>query len=75
LAAKLVAGKTEDDKLVRIFGLDVLVKSLEAFELRCEAALGGGINGEDHLRGEQHVSWAVSNGRIELTLPLCWLSG
>ena len=74
LAAELVAGEAEDDELVGVFGLDVLVQGLEAFELRGEAAFGGGVDGEDYLR-EQYVSWAGWKGRTERTLPLCWLSG
>ena len=75
MAAELVAGEAEDDELVGVFGLDVLVQGLEAFELRGEAAFGGGVDGEDYLGGEQQVSWAVRKGRTEHTLPLCWLSG
>ena len=68
LAAELIAGEAEDDELVGVFGLDVLVEGLEAFELRGEAALGGGVDGEDYLGGEQHVSFGLKV-RVKLDVP------
>ena len=67
LPAELIAGEAEDDELVGVFGLDVLVEGLEAFELRGEAALGGGVDGEDYL-GEQHVSFGLKV-RVGLKVP------
>lgn len=49
LRVELVAWEAEDDELVWIFGLHVFVQGFEAFELRCEAALGGGVYCEDDL--------------------------
>lgn len=49
LAAKLVAGEAEDDKVVGVLLLDGLVEGLEAGVLGREAALGGGVDDEDDL--------------------------
>ena len=47
MAAELVAGKSEEFKVLWVLRLEFLVDFLEAFELRGEAALGGGVDGED----------------------------
>lgn len=52
LTAELVARETKNLKVIRVFGLDVLVEFLEAFELRGEAALGGRVYNEDDFVGE-----------------------
>ena len=52
---ELVAGEAEDFNVLGVLGLELLVELLEALELRGEAALGGGVDGEDDLafqRGE-----------------------
>lgn len=40
LIGKLVTGEAKDGEIFRVFGFDVLVEFLEAFELRGEAAFG-----------------------------------
>lgn len=49
LAAELVAGEPEELKVLRVLRLELLVDLLEAFELRGEAALGGGVDDEDNF--------------------------
>lgn len=49
LAAELVAGEAEDDKVVGVLLLDFFVELLEAGVLRGEAALGSGVDDEDDL--------------------------
>lgn len=49
LAAELVAGEAEDDKVVAVLLADALVEGLESGELRGEAALGGRVDDEDDL--------------------------
>lgn len=53
LAAELVAGESEDFKVLRVLRLELLVEFLEALELRSEATLGGGVDGEDDLAFER----------------------
>lgn len=43
----MVAGEAEDEELVRVGGGDFFVQGFEAFELRGEAAFGGGVDDED----------------------------
>lgn len=49
LVHELVAGEAEDDKLVFVVGLgiDGFVEGFQPFELRGEAAFGGGVDDED----------------------------
>jgi hypothetical protein len=49
LAAELVAGEAEDDKVLRVLGLEVGPELLEAGVLRGEAALGSCVDDEDDL--------------------------
>lgn len=49
LAVELVAGEAEDGEVFRVALLQLLVELLEAFELGCETALGGGVDDEDDL--------------------------
>ena len=49
LGAELVAGKAEDDKVVRVRLGELLVEVLEAGVLGGEAALGGRVDDEDNL--------------------------
>lgn len=64
LAAKLVTGEAEYDKVVAVLLLDVLVELLEAGVLRGEAALGGGVDDEDDL--------ALVVGEGDLLAALCF---
>ena len=47
LVHELVAGEAEDDEVVGMIFFDFLVEGFEAFELRGEAAFGGGVYDED----------------------------
>lgn len=49
LAAKLVAGEAEDDKVVGVLGADLLPDLLEPGVLRGEAALGRCVDDQDDL--------------------------
>lgn len=49
LAAELVAGEAENGEIFGVLLLQLLVELLEAFELGCETALGGGVDDEDNL--------------------------
>lgn len=49
LTTELVAGETEDDKVLRVLALEVGPELLEAGVLRGEAALGGSVDDEDDL--------------------------
>jgi len=69
LAAKLVAGEAEDDKVLAVgLGLDVLPELLEAGVLRGEAALGGRVDDEDDLVGVlgQRLGLALLVGGLEV---------
>ena len=61
---ELVAREAEDDEVVRVFFFDFLVEGFEAFELRREAAFGGGVYDEDDFifEGGERVGLAF----------LCW---
>lgn len=52
LATELVAGETEEFDLVWVFLFKFFVEFLESFELRGEAAFGGGVDYEDGLAFE-----------------------
>ena len=65
LAAELVAGETQDGE-VGVGGVHVLVELFEALELRGEAALGGGVDDEDHLALE---------GGERVLVALLWRQG
>lgn len=52
LAAKLVAGETENLKVVGVLGLEFLVQLLEAFKLGCEAAFGRRVHDQDDFAVE-----------------------
>ena len=66
LVHELVAGHAEDDELVLVVGegVDFLVEGLEAFELRGEAAFGGGVDDEDDFvfEGGEGVGLALFCG-------------
>ena len=47
LVHELVAGDAEDFEVVGVEGFDFLVEGFETFELRGEAAFGGGVDYED----------------------------
>ena len=61
---ELVAGEAEDDKVVGVLFFNLLVELFEPFELRGEAAFGGGVYDEDDfvLEGRKRVGLAF----------LCW---
>jgi hypothetical protein len=55
LRLELVAGEAENFNVLGVLRLKLLVELLETLELRGEAALGGGVDGENDLafqRGE-----------------------
>jgi hypothetical protein len=60
----LVAGEAEDEELVGVRGRDFFVEGFEAFELRGEAAFGGGVDDEDDF------AFGVDEG-VGLAL-FCW---
>ena len=67
LVHELVAGETEDDELVGVFGgggVDLFVEGFEAFELWGEAAFGGGVDDEDDFvfEGGEGVGLALFCG-------------
>lgn len=64
---ELVAGEAQDNEVVRVVRLDFLVEFLEAFELRREAAFGGGVDDQDDfvLEVGERVGFAF----------LCWGGG
>lgn len=69
LATELVAREPNDLELVAVLALDILVQLLKARELRCEAALGGGVDDEDNLAvelRERIFSAALCAGLAEL---------
>ena len=47
LVHELVAGEAEDDEVIGILLFNFLVEGFKAFELRGEAAFGGGVYDED----------------------------
>lgn len=62
LAAELVAGEAEDDKVLGVLALEVGPELLEALVLRGEAALGGCVDDEDDLAlvvGERNLLAAL----------------
>lgn len=63
LAAELVAGEAEDDKVIRVLLLEVGPELLQALVLRGEAALGGSVDDEDDL--------ALVVGQGNLLAALC----
>jgi hypothetical protein len=65
LATELVAGKAEDDKIIRMRLLDLVVERLETGILWREAALRGGVDDEDDL------ALVLIKGEL---LALLWLS-
>lgn len=71
---ELIAGEAEDDEVVGVFFYDFFVESFKAFELRGEAAFGGGVYDEDDFVFEGGegvglaffwwwVSWCSCSGR------------
>lgn len=52
LVHELVAGETEDDELVGVFGGYGFVERFEGGELGREAAFGGGVDDEDDFAFE-----------------------
>ena len=63
MAAELVAGEAENGEVFGVLGFDGLVEVLEAFELRSEAAFGGGVDDED--------DFAFEGGKVEGFALLC----
>jgi hypothetical protein len=58
----LVAREAEDDKVLRVLGLEIGPELLEALVLRSEAALGGCVDDEDNLAlvvGERNLLAAL----------------
>lgn len=49
LAAELIAGEAEDDKVIGVLALEVGPELLKTGVLRGEAALGGSVDNEDDL--------------------------
>lgn len=44
MRTELVAGEAEDGEGIGVFGFEGLVEGFEGFELRGEAAFGGGVD-------------------------------
>lgn len=63
LAAELVAGEAEDDKVIRVLRLEVGPELLQTLVLRGEAALGSRVDDEDDL--------ALVVGQGNLLAALC----
>jgi hypothetical protein len=59
----LVAGEAQNCEVFRVLGFDGLVEVLKAFELRGEAAFGGGVDDEN--------DFAVEGGEVEGFALLC----
>lgn len=57
---ELVAGEAEDDEVIGVLFFDFLVEFFKAFELRREAAFGGGVYDEDDFvfEGRKRVGLA-----------------
>lgn len=62
LRLELVARESENLKVLWVLRLELLVDLLEALELRGEAALGSGVDGEDDLafQGGEGKGWPFS---------------
>ena len=52
LVHELVAGDADDFEGVRVRGFELFVEGFETFELRGEAAFGGGVDDEDDFVAE-----------------------
>ena len=73
MVSELIARDAEDFEVIGVGGFNFLVEGFETFELRSEAAFGGGVHDEDDLvvEGRKRVGFAFFfGGRVsDCALP------